>query len=367
MSPDIIKSKVYANWLKEIKEKVRSARVKAALAANSQMIFLYWDIGNSIIIQQEKQGWGAKVIERLSADLKKEFPDMKGLSPRNLGYMKRFAQEYPEFAILQQPAAKLEEIPLAVRQLNQLSTQLPWYHNCLLIDKIKDVDERLWYMQQTIQNGWSRNVLLHHIDTNLYQRKKNLTHNFTSTLPNPQSDLAVQILKEPYVFDFLTIDDNARGKEIEQELTKHISKFLLELGVGFSFVANQYHLEVEGDDFYIDLLFYHLKLRCYVAIELKKGPFKPEYTGKINFYLSALDELVKTDKDNPSIGILLCQTKKKMIAEYALRDMSKPIGISNYQLTEVLPEEFKSSLPTIEELETELTEHLKSKNNKQKQ
>ncbi|MBL7208315.1 MAG: DUF1016 family protein, partial [Desulfobacterales bacterium] len=320
-------------------------QVKAALAVSAQMVFLYWEIGNSILRKQENEGWGAKVIERLSQDLRNAFPEIKGLSSRNLKYMRKFAETYPDVEFVQQVAA-----------------QIPWFHNCVLIDKVKSKKEREWYIQQTIQNGWSRNVLVHQIETNLYDRKEHLTHNFDVTLPKPQSDLAKETLKDPYVFDFLTIGEEAHERDLENQLVMDITKFLLELEAGFSFVGRQYNLEVGDRDYFIDLLFYHLKLRCFVAIELKIGEFKPEYAGKINFYLSALDDLLKTEQDNPSIGIVLCKTKNRIIAEYALRDMSKPIGVSEYKLTEAIPEELKSSLPTIEELEAELMVNLKNDN-----
>jgi len=342
MSVDVFKSKDYRKWLEEIKDKVHSLQIKAATAVNQELLTLYWEIGKMIAEMQEKSGWGDAVVEKLSKDLKKEFPDMKGFSRANLFFMRQWFLFY----------YKAEE------KVQQLVRQIPWGHNVLIMNKMKVIHEAEFYIKATIEFNWSRSVLLHQIETRLYERKKNLTHNFKRTLPVPQSDLATQMLKDPYVFDFLTIDEKEREKEIEKELIKHIIEFLLELGVGFSFVANQYHLEVGDEDFYIDLLFYHLKLRCYVAVELKKGSFKPEYAGKINFYLSALDDLVKTEHDNPSIGIVLCQTKNRLIAEYALRDMSKPIGVSNYQLTEALPKEFKSSLPTIEELEAELSGYI---------
>ncbi|MEA1946532.1 MAG: PDDEXK nuclease domain-containing protein [Thermodesulfobacteriota bacterium] len=345
MKSELVKDKSYIEFLSDLKKKIHLAQVKAALAVNAQMVFLYWEIGNSILRKQENEGWGAKVIERLSQDLRNAFPEIKGLSSRNLKYMRKFAETYPDVEFVQ-----------------QLAAQIPWFHNCVLIDKVKSKKEREWYIQQTIQNGWSRNVLVHQIETNLYDRKGDSTHNFDATLPKPQSDLAKETLKDPYIFDFLTIGEEAHERDLENQLVMDITKFLLELGAGFSFVGRQYNLEVGGQDYFIDLLFYHLKLRCFVAIELKIGEFKPEYAGKINFYLSALDDLLKTEQDNPSIGIVLCKTKNRIIAEYALRDMSKPIGVSEYKLTEAIPEELRSSLPTIEELEAELMVNLKNNN-----
>jgi len=330
--------KNYALTLSELKDKVKKAQVKASLAVNTELIQLYWEIGKTISEQQTKDGWGTKTVERLSKDLRKEFPDMKGFSLSNLFYMRKFYQLYQDVAILQQPAG-----------------ELPWWHNVILIEKVKDKNERFWYAQQTIENGWSRNVLVMQIESGLYKRQitTNKSTNFKNTLPSPQSDLAQQLMKDPYNFDFLTISKDAEEREIEKQLVHHIRNFLLELGAGFSFVGEQYHLDVGGDDFYIDLLFYHLKLRCYIVIELKNGKFIPEYAGKLNFYLSAVDDILKHKTDNPTIGILLCKSKNKVTAEYSLKDISKPIGISDYKLTESIPENLKSSLPTIEELEAE--------------
>jgi predicted nuclease of restriction endonuclease-like (RecB) superfamily len=330
--------KNYAITLSELKDKVRKAQVKASLAVNTELIQLYWEIGKTISEQQTNHGWGTKIVEKLSKDLQKEFPDMRGFSLSNLFYMRKFYQSYQDVIILQQPAG-----------------EIPWWHNVILMEKVKDKDERFWYAQQTIENGWSRNVLVMQIESGLYKRQITTTKstNFKNTLPSPQSDLAQQLMKDPYNFDFLTIAKDAHEKEIEKQLVNHIKSFLLELGAGFSFVGEQYHLDIGGDDFYIDLLFYHLKLRCYVVIELKNGKFIPEYAGKLNFYLSAVDDILKHKTDNPTIGLLLCKSKNRVTAEYSLKDISKPIGISDYKLTEAIPENLKSSLPTIEELETE--------------
>ena len=329
----------YAVFLSGLKERIRSAHVKVALSVNAELVALYWEIGSQILERQKKEGWGAGVINRLAMDLRHEFPDMKGFSPRNLLYMKQFAQTYPKGQISQQPVAKL-----------------PWGHNIILIDRLNDNEARCWYAQKALENGWSRNVLALQIDNRLVDRqaKTKKTSNFPLRLPKTQAELAENVLKDPYVFDFLSVGEKARELDIEKELVKHITQFLLELGAGFAFVGRQHHLEVSGEDFYIDLLFYHTKLHCYVAVELKTGDFKPEYAGKINFYLSALDDLVKTTADNPSVGIILCAHKNKILAEYSLRDMAKPIGISSYQLTRSLPKELKPGLPTIAELEKEL-------------
>ncbi|OIO06734.1 MAG: hypothetical protein AUJ52_11720 [Elusimicrobia bacterium CG1_02_63_36] len=327
----------YPQFLEEIKNRVRSARFKAALSANSEMIGLYWDIGRGILIRQSKEGWGAKVVARLAKDLHISFPEMKGFSRANLLYMRAFAEAYPDGPIVQQPVG-----------------QIPWGQNIVLLQKIKDPAVRLLYAQKTLEHGWSRAVLVHQIESGLHKRQGKALTNFKKALPAPQSDLAQEIIKDPYTFDFLTLADDARERELEQGLIDHIQKFLLELGVGFAFVGRQVHLEVGGEDFYIDLLFYHLRLRCYVVIELKTGAFKPEYAGKMNFYLSAVDDRLRHKDDQPSVGIILCKSKNKLIAEYALRDAHKPIGVSAYKLTRSLPEKLKTKLPTVKEIEKEL-------------
>ena len=306
------------------------------------LVLLYWQIGNSILIKQEKEGWGSKIIEQLAKDLKSEFPLMKGFSVRNLKYMRSFAENYRDLEFVQ--------VVLA---------QITWYHNITLLDKVKDSTERNFYIQESIKNGWSRNVMVHQIESNLYKRQiqAEKVHNFQETLSKPQSDLAHEILKDPYNFDFLSLGEEIKEKDLESALIKHITKFLLELGAGFAFIGKQYHVEVAGQDFYIDLLFYHIKLRAYVVIELKAGDFKPEYAGKLNFYLSAVDKILKSDDDKPSIGIILCKSKSKIIAEYALRDITKPIGVSEYMLTESIPENFKGELPSIEDLEKSLSDY----------
>ena len=329
----------YTELLKQLKEKIQVAQVKAALAVNAELVRLYWEIGNTILNRQNQEGWGTKVVDRLAKDLKTAFPNMSGFSPRNLKYMRKFAETYPDKTIVQQVAA-----------------QIPWWHNVILLDKIDNTEKRLWYAQKAIEYGWSRSILTIQIETKLYERqaKNEKISNFSKNLPAPQSDLAQQLLKDPYNFDFLSVGKEAHEREIERGLVKHITKFLLELGAGFAFVGQQYPLEVGGEVFFIDLLFYHLKLRCYVVIELKSTGVKPEYAGKLNFYLSVVDDLVKHPSDNPSIGILLCKDKNKAVAEYALKDINKPIGVSAYQLTEAIPDNLKTSLPTIEELEAEL-------------
>lgn len=335
--PQSVIPKEYKNFLKEIKEKILSSQVKAALAVNRELITLYWEIGSKVHAKQKNEGWGAKTIENLAKDLKTSFPDMQGFSLRNLKYMVHFAKEYPDFAIGQQVVA-----------------QIPWGHNILLLQKLNSLKDRLWYANKTIENGWSRNVLLHWLDSNLHQREGRAITNFQDTLPSPQSDLAHQTLKDPYCFDFLTLRDKHDERELEIGLLDHVQKFLLELGT----VGRQIHLAIDDQDFYLDLLFYHYKLRCFIIVELKTTDFKPEFAGKMNFYLSAVDDLMKHPDDKPSIGLLLCKGKNKVVAEYALRDINKPIGISQYEATilESLPAELKGSLPSIEEIEQELEE-----------
>jgi len=336
---DSIVNQEYSSFLDDLKKRVSTSRYKAALSVNTELIQLYHHIGTVIIDSQVKQGWGGKIIEQLSRDLRSEFPDMKGFSPQNLKYMKRFAEEYGSDVIGQQAI-----------------DQLPWGH---IIYEVADKTERAFYINGTIQNGWSRNILSMQIETNLYKRQGQSITNFQTTLPAPHSDLAQATLKNPYLFDFLSLGDEAHEREVEKGLIAHIEKFLLELGEGFAFLGRQYHLQVEDQDFYIDLLFYNTKLRSYLAVELKSGKFKPEYAGKMNFYLSAVDDLLRQPGDNPSIGLILCRSKVGVLAEYALRDMSKPIGLAEYKLTENLPANLKTALPTIEELEAQLTMDIK--------
>jgi len=328
----------YDRFLRDLKRRIQQAQVKAVLAVNRELIILYWQIGRDILERQERAGWGGKVIDRLAADLHREFPNIKGLSRTNLLYMRSFAEAWPDEAIVQQVVG-----------------QIPWGHNLRLLDLLKTREERLWYAQEAVQNGWSRNVLVMQIKTGLYRRQGKALTNFSQTLPAPQSDLAQQLLKDPYNFDFLTLTTEAHEKDLEAALVEHIRKFLLELGRGFSFVGSQYPLEVGGEDFRIDLLFYHLKLRCFIVIDLKMGAFRPEDAGKMNFYLSAVDDLLRHPDDQPSIGLVLCKAKNGIVAEYALRDMSKPLGISEFRYLEALPEDLKGTLPSIEELEAELT------------
>ena len=337
-----IDSKEYNTFLVDIKNKIKLSQQKTFSSVNQEMIGLYFNIGSIIDTRQKKLGWGAKVIDKLSFDILKEFPDMKGFSSRNIKRMLRFYKEYSD---------ESSKVPLLV-------AQIPWTHNIILIEKIKDKNLRYWYMQKVLENGWSKDILSLMIKSEVHKREGNLVSNFKDVLPQNSSDLVQQSFKDPYLFDFLSITEPFRERELENSLIKNMEKFLIELGSGFAFVGRQYKLEIGDDDFYIDLLFYHLKLRCFVVVELKKGKFKPEYFGQVNFYCSAVDSVLAQKDDKPTIGLILCQEKNEIVAEYSLRNMSQPIGISEYQLTEVLPKEFESSLPTIEMIENELTNSL---------
>ncbi|MFD2034706.1 YhcG family protein [Belliella marina] len=353
-------NKEYKDWLVELKSRIRSAQIKAAVTVNSTMIMFYWELGEMICEKQTAYGTG--FIPQLSKDLQGEFPNMKGLSARNLAFCRQFYQWYAS-SNLQQVVAnlkrhELERIPnIENDQINLVKyyvSQIPWGHNIYIFTKSKNIEEALFYIQQTIENNWSRDILDLQIKSNLYKRRGKSINNFEQTLPEPLSDLANQTLKDPYIFDFLSLDIRYRERDIEKQLVQHISKFLLELGKGFAFVGNQYHIQMSDNDYYIDLLFYHTKLKCYVVIELKNTRFIPEFAGKLNFYLSAVDSLIKDESDNPTIGILLCKDKDNIEAEFALRDINKPMGVSELELVENLPENLKSSLPSVEELEQEL-------------
>ncbi len=345
MDKNSIDNVEYIKWISEIKFKVHSARTQIALSINSSLLELYWDIGKGIHTKQQKSDWGAKIIDRISVDLKHEFPNLKGFSRRNIYAMRQWYLFYSQ---------KFESVP-------QVVAQIPWGHNRLIISKTQDINEALFYVHEIISNSWSRDTLEIQIKSNLYQRKGKAITNFESTLPQKQSNLANSILKDPYNFDFLGLEEDALEKAIEDELVKHITKFLLELGKGFAFVGRQYKIEVSERDYFIDMLFYHIELRCFIVVELKSGRFKPEFAGKLNFYLSAVDTQLKKDGDNASIGILLCKMKDSIEVEYSLRDINKPLGISEYRLTEAIPHNLKTKLPSIEELENNLIEKLKNK------
>jgi predicted nuclease of restriction endonuclease-like (RecB) superfamily len=326
----------YTQWLAELKTLIRTSRVKASLAVNRELVMLYWRIGSEIIARQTQQGWGAKVIEQLANDLRSEFLDMKGLSLRNLKYMRAFAESWPEEAIVQ-----------------QLGAQIPWRHNCLIIEQVKEPELRKWYILQTTANGWSRAALEYQIETQLHTRLGQAQNNFERTLPAPQSELARDLVKDPYAFDFLSLTEAVNERSIEKALISHLRDFLIELGVGFAFVGSQYKLDIEGDEFYIDLLFYHTKLHCYVVIELKNTEFKFEYTGQLNGYLAAVDDLVRDAAfDAPTIGMILCKSKKKTMVEYALRGVETPMGVSTFRTA--LPAAVMNSLPSIEALAAQL-------------
>ena len=366
---------LYRDLLADIKVRVRTAQHKAALSANAEMILMYWDIGRMIAARQKREGWGAGVIPRLALDLKNELPEEKGFSVRNIKRMLRFYEEYPAapakvpqpVALLQnignesavivpQPAAPLESAMLPIVQRSV--AQIPWGHNILLFEKIKDLPTRFWYARQTLEQGWSRDTLTVQIKNRAHERQGGAVTNFATTLPGVHASLAQGLLKDPYLFDFLTLEEPFHERELELGLCGHIQKFLLELGRGFAFVGRQYRLDVSDREFYLDLLFYHLHLRCFVVVDLKKGDFKPEYAGKMNFYCSAVDDQLRHEHDAATIGLILCQTKDRILAEYSMRDIHKPIGVADYELTRALPEEFASSLPSIEAIEEELSREL---------
>jgi len=352
-----IKKTSYADLLTGIKARVQTARIRAGLAVNRELILLYWDIGKLVAERQTAEGWSSSVIDRLSIDIRHDFPDLKGFSARNIWRMKSFYMAYKEEVIkLTQAAAVIGSLE---KQALPDVFQIPWYHNVILLEKVKDTDARQWYVKKTIEHGWSRNILALHIDQQDYERKGRAVSNYHTTLPAPQSDLAQELLKDPYIFDFLGIADDTREREVENALLTHLRDFLIELGDGFSFVGNQVRLDVDDEDYYIDLLFYHLKLRCYFVIDLKTRPFAAEDAGKMNFYLNAVDDLLRHPDDQPSLGLVLCREKKgssKMLLEYALRGLDKPVGVSSYQLTRALPDNLKTTLPTVEQIESELAE-----------
>jgi predicted nuclease of restriction endonuclease-like (RecB) superfamily len=328
----------FGSWIIELKSKIHEAQRKVAFSINSQLIELYWDIGKSVADKQDKANWGSSFIEKVATELKHEFPHMKGFSRRNLYAMSQWYKFYSQkYLFVPQPVA-----------------QIPWSHNRLIISKVKNIDEAEFYCLKTIENGWDRDTLEINIAKRFYKNSGKAMHNFANTLPASQSKLVEETLKDPYNFDFLGLEENALERAVEDELTKHITEFLLELGKGFAFLGKQYKIEISENDYFIDMLFYHVELRCYVVIELKSGKFKPEYAGKLNFYLSAVDSQLKKVEDNPSIGILLCRSKDRIEVEYALRDINKPMGISEYRLTDAIPENMKTKLPSIQEIEDEL-------------
>jgi len=331
----------YKTFLKEIKSRITSSQIKAAIAVNEELLRLYWDLAQMILVKQEASSWGDGLLAQIGADLKSEFPDMKGFSLTNLKYMKQWYIFWTtQTSISQQVVDQLFKIP--------------WGHHIAIMTKIKNSEEAIFYLQKTVEHSYSRSVLIHQIENKLYGREGKAITNFSMTLPAPNSDLAHQTLKDPYIFDFLNMREDYDERELESSLVAHVTKFLLEFGAGFSYIGRQYKLDIADEEFFIDLLFYHVRLHCYVVVELKTGKFKPEYAGKLSFYVSAVDGILKSEYDNPTIGILICKSKNDTVVEYALRDINKPIGVSEYALTKSLPNEFKSSLPTIEEIEVEL-------------
>jgi predicted nuclease of restriction endonuclease-like (RecB) superfamily len=354
----------YAQWRKDIEHLIDTAKLHTALNVNVGTLTLYWNIGKSILQKQEQEGWGKQVIEQLSKDLISRYPDDRGYSVRNLRYMKRFASAYPDFPILQVPLTELKELPILQATLAELENegrefvqvplaQISWYHHISLLPKVKDKAERAYYITETAQNGWSRDVMLLQIDNGYIHAKGHAINNFEQTLPPPQSDLARYIFKDPYNFSFIGTVALQNELDIEKSLTSKITDFLLEMGRGFAYIGRQYHISVDGDDYYIDLLMYHLKLHCYVVVELKAVEFKPEFVSKLNFYISAVDDIVKSPEDKPTIGLLLCRTKSNKKAEFSLRGITQPMGIAQYE-TEKLFADVASALPQIEEIEEEL-------------
>ncbi len=379
----------YKTWLEDIKKDIQQAQVRTSVKANSELIMLYWNLGKSIVYKQSISNWGDGLIKQLSKDLINSFPNIKGFSERNLSYIKQWYSFYKdnililqqavaeletepiskkilEFyknkisenetsLILQQPVAELEAIDFELIVTNLLSF-IPWGHNIYIITKCKDFEQALFYLIKTIENNWSRSVLIHQFESNLFDRQGKAINNFELTLPPYQSELANELLKDPYIFDFITIKEKADERNIENQLTSHITKFLLELGTGFAFLGRQYHIKVSDKDFYIDLLFYNVRLRAYFVIELKAVEFEPAFAGQVNFYLSAIDDLLKSEYDNPSIGLILCKTKDKIIAEYALRNQKQPIGVAEYKIVNSIPDDLKSTLPSINDIEKSLME-----------
>jgi predicted nuclease of restriction endonuclease-like (RecB) superfamily len=354
----------YAELLDDLKTRIRAAQVKAVLAVNRELIQLYWDTGRIIVERQQRDGWGAGVIERLARDVRRAFPGLQGFSRTNLFRMRAFYLAYADSAAkVPQPVGQLgvPKVPQLVGQLAEAAAppilaEIPWGHNVTLVEHLKDAAERLWYARAAVHNGWSRALLAVQIESDLHGRQGHAVNNFAATLLPPQSDLAQQVLKDPYIFDFLALGEEAHERDLERELLRHVEKFLLELGVGFAFVGRQVAFEIGGKDYSIDLLFYHLRLRCFVVIDLKMRDFEPEFAGKMNFYLSTIDDQMRHPEDRPSVGLILCKARNRVIAEYAVRDIQKPIGIAEWQtrLVKSLPKQLRGSLPSIAELEAEL-------------
>jgi len=349
MKHELTSNTEYSQWLRELKQRVREAQLKAAVRVNTELLLFYWELGREIVEKQRDARWGDSLIPQLSKDLTAEFPEQKGFSKRNLEYIRRWYLFWSDSRpIAQQPAAQLKE------NCEKAIFQIPWWHHIVILTKSASRFEAEFYVSKTIENNWSRTVLTHQIESGLYHRTGKAISNFEATLPAPQSDLARETLKNPYTFDFLALTERHDERDLENALMDHLTRFLLELGAGFAFVGRQYRLDVAGDEFHVDLLFYHLRLHCYVVIELKTVKFLPEFAGKLNFYVAAVDDLVKSAEDNATIGILICKSKNDTVVEYALRNVNQPIGVSEYVLTRDLPEQFKSSLPTLEQIEAGL-------------
>lgn len=337
MKQEFLSDGNYKTWVVELKSRIQSAQIKAAVSVNRQLLEVYWELGREISEKQKKAKWGDGLIDQLAKDLSGAFPGMKGFSRANLFFIRKWYLLYYELEIV-----------------SQVVRQIPWGHNVLIINRCLRVEEALFYARKTMENGWSRAALLMQMEGSLYERSGKIINNFDKTLSMPQADLARETLKNPYNFDFLTIGEKAKERDLEQALAEHIQRFLLELGQGFAFMGRQYSLEVDRDHFYVDLLFYHTRLRCYVVVELKATEFRPEYAGKLNFYLNVLNDKLKLELDQPSVGILLCKTSNKVTVEYALKNILNPLGVGEYRITSAIPENLKGSLPSIEELEQEL-------------
>lgn len=364
----------YKSWLLGLKQRFRQAQLKAAVSVNSALLEFYWELGAAIVEKQKIVAWGSGFLKQLSIDLRTEFPDVDGFSQRNLEHIRRwYLFYYAKISIAKQPASQLKvsersakkhspdpQFDAALKEIVTELFQIPWWHNVVIVQKCQNIDKALFYVQRTIANGWSRAVLIHQIESGLYERSGKAINNFARTLPETQSELAHELIKDPYVFDFLTFSEDYHEKKLEKALIDHIAHFLVELGAGFAYMGRQIPIKVGQKDFYIDLLFYHVKMHCYVVVELKTVDFEPEFAGKLNFYLKAVEMQIKSDRDEPTIGILLCKGKDKVVVEYALSDISKPMGVSEYQLTQSLPDELKSSLPSIEAFEAELMKDEKS-------
>ena len=356
MNSELSETADYRAWVGDLKARFRSVQLKAAVAVNTELLGFYWELGAQIITKQADYAWGSGFIKQLSADLMREFPEVKGFSPANLKYVRQWVEFWSSRSIGQQPVGQIVQQPVAELHDTPWPALLaiPWGHNLAIITKCKDHDQARFYVETTLKHGWSRTILVHQIESDLWRRQGAAETNFASALPSPESALAAQVLKDPYVFDFLSIGAEHDERELERDLVAHITQFLIELGAGFAYIGRQVPLHVGDSDFFLDLLFYHVHLHCYVVVELKTVDFEPEFVGKLNFYLTAVDETVRSETDGPTIGLLLCKNKRGLVAEYALRDVNKPMGVSTYTLSQMLPESLRDRLPSIEALQQEL-------------